>query len=59
MTACTFCGSDVEAHDPVYVAEGGDGGREPAGAFCNYACLLQHIEAEDLTLGAACRIDCC
>ena len=59
MTACTYCGSDVMAHDPVFVEEGTDGDRAAAGQFCNYACLLQHIQDEDLTLGAACHIDCC
>jgi len=59
MTACTFCGSDVTAHDPVYVAEGSGGSRETAGQFCNYACLKQHIETAGLELGSACHVDCC
>ncbi len=59
MTDCTYCGAEVEAHDPVYVTEGGNGARKEAGQFCNYACLLQHIQEADLTLGAACHIDCC
>jgi hypothetical protein len=59
MTACTFCGADVTAHDPVSVAEGTGGDREPAGQFCNYACLKQHIVAADLELGSACHVDCC
>lgn len=59
MTDCTYCGAEVEAHDPVYVAEGTDGTREEVGQYCNYACLLQHIQEADLTLGAACHIDCC
>jgi hypothetical protein len=59
MTACTYCGSEVEVHDPVVVTEGMGDHAEPAGHFCNYACLLQHIQEADLTLGAACRIDCC
>jgi len=56
-TSCTFCGCAVEAHDPVFVEELQDGTRTDAGAFCNYACLAQHIETEDLESGAICRID--
>lgn len=59
MTACTYCESEVEVHDPVVVTEGIGPDAETAGYFCNYACLLQHIQEADLTLGAACRIDCC
>lgn len=54
---CTFCGSDVDAHDPVFVEERGDDGRGPAGRFCNYACLSAWIDAEEKTEGAACRFD--
>lgn len=54
-TACTYCGADVEVHDPVYVREGRNGERVDAGQFCNYACLLAHVEAEGLTDGAACE----
>ncbi len=50
---CTYCGSDVAAHDPVYVAD--EPGGEPTGSFCNYACLESHIEDEGLTAGAACE----
>lgn len=53
MTACAYCGCEVEAHDPVYVAEG-DPAAEPT-PFCNYACLAQHVEAEDLTTGTTCN----
>lgn len=56
-TACTFCGCDVTAHDPVYVEEAENGERVPGGRFCNYACLAQHIEAEDLQTGTVCRLD--
>lgn len=55
MTACTYCGAEIEAHTPVYVEEGPD--RTPAGQFCNYACLQTHIEETGLTTGACCRID--
>jgi len=50
MTDCLFCGSEVEAHDPVYADHDGD--RHP---FCNWACLEQYIDAEELTSGACCR----
>jgi len=53
---CTYCGSDVDAHDPVFVAEREDGERRPAGRFCNYACLVAYVDAEDLTTGACCRL---
>ncbi len=56
-TACTFCGSDVDAHEPVVVEEVRDDERVPAGQFCNYACLARHIEQEGLETGACCRID--
>lgn len=57
MTDCTYCGCDVTAHDPVYVQQRADGERVDAGRFCNYACLVQHVEAEGLQTGTACRID--
>jgi hypothetical protein len=53
--ACTYCGSDVERHDPVSVEETEDGDRVPAGQFCNYACLSAHIEEEELATGACCQ----
>lgn len=54
-TPCTYCGADVEAHDPVYVYEQETKDRAPAGEFCNYACLSSHIEEENLTTGDACE----
>ena len=54
---CTFCGSDVRAHEPVYVSRERNGERVDAGQFCNYACLARHIEDEGLETGACCRID--
>ncbi|MFB6184405.1 MAG: hypothetical protein ABEI96_07605 [Haloarculaceae archaeon] len=55
-TACTYCGCDVTAHDPVFVREpDGDGGTERVGQFCNYACLSSHVEEADLTVGATCE----
>jgi hypothetical protein len=50
---CAYCGSDAIAHRNVRVIEG-DG--EPLGRFCGYACLVQYVEREELTLGEAC--DC-
>lgn len=55
--ACTYCGTDVYAHDPVFVEELDDGERTPAGQFCNYACLAAHVEEAGLTTGDCCRID--
>lgn len=51
---CTYCGSDVGAHDPITVVEGAEVGGDRAGVFCNYACLASWIDEEDLTEGAAC-----
>ncbi|WP_406600161.1 hypothetical protein [Haloarcula terrestris] len=53
MTDCTYCGSPVEDHDPLYVSESPDG--EPTGQFCNYGCLSAHIDDEGLTTGTACE----
>lgn len=55
--ACTFCGLDVQDHEPVFVEERRGDGLVAAGQFCNYACLARHIEAEGLETGACCRID--
>jgi hypothetical protein len=52
---CTYCGSDVRDHDPVYVNEGENDSDNQVGQFCNYACLTSHIEDETLTAGAACE----
>ncbi|MFB6172469.1 MAG: hypothetical protein ABEJ23_08030 [Haloarculaceae archaeon] len=54
---CTYCGCDVTAHDPVFVTERADEGDEtvPVGQFCNYGCLVAHVEAEDLVTGTACN----
>lgn len=56
-TDCTYCGSPVHDHEPVFVAEERDGERVPAGQFCNYACLARYIEEAGLETGACCRID--
>lgn len=55
--ACTYCGCDVERHDPVYVERRRDGGRVRTGQFCNYACLARHVEEENLTVGTTCEFD--
>ncbi|MFB6156152.1 MAG: hypothetical protein ABEJ22_09670 [Haloferacaceae archaeon] len=52
--ACTYCGCDVTGHDPVYVREGR--AREDAGQFCNYGCLVAHVEREGLAEGSSCRV---
>lgn len=57
MTDCTYCGSDVYAHDPLFLESGDDGEREAVGQFCNYACLTAHVDEENLTAGACCQFD--
>ena len=53
MADCTYCGTSVEAHDPVYVSDSPEGA--PTARFCNYGCLSAHIDAADLATGAACE----
>jgi hypothetical protein len=57
MTECTYCGSDIACHEPVFVEErqDQDGERVPAGQFCNYACLHAYIEDEELVYGSSCK----
>ncbi|MFB6120245.1 MAG: hypothetical protein ABEJ68_03920 [Halobacteriaceae archaeon] len=59
MATCTYCGSDLSDYDPVVaVTEAyADGTESLTGRFCNYACLTQHVEEEDLTAGACCQVD--
>jgi len=57
VTECTYCGSDVYAHEPLFLESAADGDREQAGQFCNYACLSAYIDEENLTEGAACAFD--
>lgn len=52
---CTYCGSDVERHDPIFVNEGENTNSNQTGQFCNYACLTTHVEEKELTEGAACE----
>lgn len=54
MPACTYCSADVAAHDPICLRDCDDN-CTLLGRFCNYACLAEHIEAENLTAGASCR----
>lgn len=55
---CTYCGSDIHRHDPVYVYEDGRGENQvEAGQFCNYACLSAYIDEEGLMDGVSCEID--
>lgn len=54
---CTYCGSDVERHDPVFVNEETNSPATQRGQFCNYACLAAHIDEEELTYGTACEWD--
>lgn len=54
---CTYCGSDVYRHNPVFVQKEREFRRTDAGQFCNYACLSAYIEEENLDSGAACEID--
>lgn len=51
MCACTYCGSDVEVHDPLFLH--GEDGR--LGQFCNAGCLAAHIEADAMAVGDACE----
>lgn len=55
MTECSYCGSDIERHNPVFVAETDGNQRVSRGQFCNYACLSAYIEEEELVSGAACE----
>ena len=52
-TDCTYCGCDVERHDPVFVSEGTPD--DPTGRFCNYGCLAAHIEEAGLATGTICE----
>jgi len=59
MATCTYCGSDLADYDPVVaVTEAhADGTASETGRFCNYACLVAHVEEADLTTGACCQLD--
>lgn len=54
MTDCTYCGCEVEAHDPVFVRDDAPDG-PLAGSYCNYACLTAHVEEANLDAGASCN----
>ena len=53
MRACTYCGCDVDAHDPVCVHDCGDPA-EALGQFCNYGCLSAYVDEESLVTGTSC-----
>jgi len=53
MGACTYCGPDLSASDPVCLCE-----CEPnstIGRFCNVACLVGYVDEESRTEGDACQ----
>jgi hypothetical protein len=54
---CSYCESDIYDHNPVFVDEERDGTRETVSQFCNYACLSQHIENEQLGTNTCCQVD--
>jgi len=56
-TECDYCGSDVYAHEPVFVTEEREFRRVETGAFCNYACLSAWIDEEGAADGACCEVD--
>jgi hypothetical protein len=53
MRACTYCGCDIDAHDPVCLRDCDPAG-ELLGQYCNYGCLSTHIDEADLAAGSAC-----
>lgn len=53
MRECTYCGADVDAHDPIVVHRR-DADGPLVGQFCNFACLTAHVEDDGLTENAAC-----
>lgn len=61
MTDCTYCGCEVEAHDPVAVYETAvDGGDDVdrdvlAGEFCNWGCLSAYAAESDVATGTSCN----
>lgn len=52
--ACVYCGCDVRRHDPMSVTERADPAGEPDARYCNYACLVAHVEEAELTTGTSC-----
>lgn len=55
MTSCTYCGSELDAYDPLVLDQRVGDDRTEQGRFCNYGCLSAHIEDEGLIYGAACH----
>jgi hypothetical protein len=55
MTDCTYCGCEVEAHDPVAVYETAGSSDELAGEFCNWGCLAAYATESDVASGTSCN----
>ncbi|MFC7202510.1 hypothetical protein ACFQJC_03220 [Haloferax namakaokahaiae] len=53
---CTYCGCDIERHDPVFVNEGANQRDNQTGQFCNYGCLAAYFEREELAIGTTCEL---
>ncbi len=54
---CSYCGCDINRHDPVFVQEEREFRRVDTGQFCNYGCLSAQIDEEGLADGAVCELD--
>ncbi|MFC6951925.1 hypothetical protein [Halorubellus litoreus] len=59
MTECTYCGCEVEAHDPVVVFESApdavDARDGSEFAFCNWGCLSAYSTESDVATGTTCN----
>jgi len=57
VTDCTYCGCEVEAHDPlaVYETDDGDGPGALAGEFCNWGCLGAYVDDSDVATDTTCN----
>ena len=53
-TVCTYCESRIFDHEPLCVRDCTADCGSPE-YFCNYACLVAHIDEEALTSGNACE----
>ncbi|TYL37921.1 hypothetical protein CV102_14450 [Natronococcus pandeyae] len=51
---CAFCESQIFEHDPVCVRDCTVDCGSPV-YFCNYACLVEYVDENDLTTGDACE----
>ncbi len=52
--SCAYCRSLIFEHDPVCLRDCTDD-CQSATYFCNHACLVAYIDANDLTVGEACE----